>query len=113
MITTPAICRFRKLGCAVTAKVKIAPMAIKVRQLAVLICHSSHGGFRTAGSGVPPGSAAVIAHGRERYPDRRHAHRERGGRRRRTWPCGGGKADALNSTGRTSVQSRREATHRD
>src|SRR5260221_12460482 len=68
MITTPAICRFRKLGCAVTAKVKIAPMAIKVRQLAVLICHSSHGGFRTAGSGFPPGSAAVIAHPRGGTP---------------------------------------------
>src|SRR5260221_12293585 len=53
MITTPAICRFRKLGCAVTAKVKIAPTAIRVRQLAVLICHSSDGGFRLGAVRAP------------------------------------------------------------
>jgi hypothetical protein len=44
MITTPAVCRLRKLGCALTAKVKIAPMASKVRQLAVLRCDSFHRG---------------------------------------------------------------------
>src|ERR1700683_4447269 len=43
MMTTPAICRFRKLGWALTANVKIAPMAIKARLVAVLICRSSSG----------------------------------------------------------------------
>src|SRR5258708_24231224 len=53
MITTPVICRFRKLGCAVTAKVKLRLWRRRARQLAVLICHSSDGGFRAGGVRVP------------------------------------------------------------
>jgi len=58
MMTRPATCRFRKLGCPVTAKVRIAPMASKVRQLAVLICHPSDESYR-AGT-VPRDAAGAI-----------------------------------------------------
>src|SRR5258707_9011623 len=60
MITTPAICRLRKLGCPVTAKVKIAPTAFRARQLAFLLCLPSDGDSGSAGSRFPPGSAACI-----------------------------------------------------
>jgi hypothetical protein len=69
MITMPAICRFRKWGYAVTAKVKIAPMAMKVSQLAVLICHSSDEGFRAEGG---QGSAWIRGGQRASHPPVRH-----------------------------------------
>jgi hypothetical protein len=61
MITAPVICRLRKLGCAVTAKLKMAPIAINVRQLAVLIGHSSDGDSGSAAARVTVRLARVTA----------------------------------------------------
>ena len=78
--------KVQEAGVAVTAKVRIAPIAIKVRPVAIFICHPSDGDSRSSGRAPACSCASAGVHHDLRY---RSAPLPVAGRREPGWPGSG------------------------